>query len=175
MTALSSLTGVRCFPPVVGHSPQVLILGSAPGRASLDATEYYAHPRNLFWRFLGDMLGFSPRLPYDERLVRLTDAGVALWDVIAACERTGSLDADIMPGSIEPNDFEAFFTVHRSIRHVFFNGTAAEKEFRRRVLPELSGNCPHLHRLPSTSPAHAARSLAEKQHAWAAIVAALNM
>lgn len=175
MSHLASLSGVHCFPPVVGLAPKVLILGSAPGRVSLDAIEYYAHPRNLFWRFLGDLLGFSPRLPYAERLARLTDAGIALWDVIAACERTGSLDSDIMPGSIEPNDFQEFFTVHRSIQHVFFNGTAAENEFRRKVLPELSVPCPVLHRLPSTSPAHAARSLAEKQHAWSAIMTAINM
>ena len=53
LSHLAGLSGVRCFPPVVGIAPKVLILGSAPGRVSLDAVEYYAHPRNLFWRFLG--------------------------------------------------------------------------------------------------------------------------
>jgi hypoxanthine-DNA glycosylase len=120
---------------------------------------------------MGDLLGASPALPYAQRLEKLGAAGIALWDVIAACERFGSLDSDIVNSSVCVNDFSAFFAVHRSIERVFFNGGAAEVSFRRHVLPELTGLSLQLARLPSTSPAHAARSYAEKLAAWSAIVA----
>ena len=114
------------FPPVAAPGARVLILGSMPGQASLRAAEYYAHERNAFWRIMGDLLGAGLDLPYAQRLEKLTAAGVALWDVIAACERAGSLDADIVGHSVVPNDFAAFFAAHRSIARVFFNGAAAE-------------------------------------------------
>ena len=91
--------------------------------------------------------------------------------MIAACERYGSLDSDIVNSSVCANDFLAFFAAHRSIRRVFFNGGAAETIFRRTVLPGLTGIELQLQRLPSTSPAHAARGYAEKLAAWSAIIA----
>ena len=158
------------FPPVAAPGARVLILGSMPGQASLRASQYYAHERNAFWRIMGDLLGAGPELPYAQRLEKLTGAGIALWDVIAACERPGSLDADIVGSSVAPNDFAAFFAVHRDIARVFFNGAAAETAFRRHVLPGLAGASLRLIRLPSSSPAHAARSYAEKLTAWSAIL-----
>ena len=162
---------IRCFSPVAGAGARVLILGSMPGKASLEADQYYAHPRNAFWRIMGDLLGAGPDLPYPERLEKLKAAGIALWDVIAACERDGSLDADIVGTTVRPNDFSAFFAVHRSIDRIFFNGAAAETNFRRLVLPGLGGTERRLLRLPSTSPAHAGMRYAEKLAAWSAIVA----
>ena len=159
------------FPPVADSAARTLILGSLPGEASLRAGQYYANERNTFWRIMGDLLGAGPALPYAERLEKLGAAGIALWDVIAACERFGSLDSDIVNSSVSVNDFSAFFAVHRSIERVFFNGGAAEVSFRRHVLPELPGVNLQLLRLPSTSPAHAARSYAEKLAAWSVIVA----
>jgi hypoxanthine-DNA glycosylase len=159
------------FPPVADSTARVLILGSLPGEASLRAGQYYANERNTFWRIMGDLFGAGPALPYAQRLEKLGAAGIALWDVIAACERFGSLDSDIVNSSVSVNDFSAFFSVHRSIERVFFNGGAAEASFRRLVLPELPGVNLQLFRLPSTSPAHAARSYAEKLAAWSAIVA----
>lgn len=159
------------FPPVAAADARILILGSMPGRASLDAVRYYAHPRNVFWRIMGDLLGAGPELPYQQRLDKLTAAGIALWDVIAACERYGSLDADIVAGSVQANDFAAFFAAHPGIGRIYFNGTAAESAFRRHVLPELGEGLPPQWRLPSTSPAHAARGYAEKLSAWAVLVA----
>ena len=160
------------FPPVAAPDARVLILGSMPGQASLQAGQYYAHQRNAFWRIMGDLLGAGPALPYAQRLEKLTAAGIALWDVIAACERAGSLDADIVGSSVAANDFAAFFAVHRNIAHVFFNGAAAETAFRRHALPGLSASHLLLTRLPSTSPAHAARSYADKLAAWSAILPA---
>jgi len=166
------------FPPVADAGARVLILGSMPGKASLQAARYYAHERNAFWPIMGDLIGAGPQQDYPQRLDKLKAAGFALWDVIAACERAGSLDADIVSTSVQPNDFSAFFAVHRSIERVFFNGAAAETSFRRLVLPGLLPGLDRRSlrfvRLPSTSPAHAARSYAEKLAAWSAIVATPN-
>lgn len=159
------------FPPVADRSARVLILGSLPGKASLDAQEYYANRQNAFWRIMGELIGAGPDMPYAQRLESLRSAGIALWDVIAAGERPGSLDADIVKDSVCVNDFLAFFAVHRGIRHVFFNGGAAEATFRRYVLPSLGDLNLQLIRLPSTSPAHAASSYADKLAAWSAIIA----
>jgi hypoxanthine-DNA glycosylase len=162
---------INGFPPVADPSARVLILGSMPGVASLLAGRYYANERNAFWPIMGDLLGAGPALPYEQRLEKLKAAGIALWDVISACERYGSLDSDIVNSSVTANDFSAFFAGHRSIAQVFFNGGAAETSFRRHVLPGLTGIDLQLRRLPSTSPAHAARGYAEKLAAWSAIVA----
>ena len=162
------------FPPVADAAARVLILGSMPGKASLQAVRYYAHERNAFWRIMGDLIGAGPGLDYPQRLEKLKAAGFALWDVIAACERESSLDTDIVSASVKPNDFSAFFAVHRSIERVFFNGGAAAASFRRHVLPALGDAALPLVRLPSTSPAHAARSYGEKLAAWSAIVATPN-
>ena len=161
----------RGFPPLASSAARILILGSLPGEASLRAGQYYAHKQNAFWRIMGDLLGAGPALPYAQRVEKLGTAGIAVWDVIAACERSGSLDSDIVSNSVCVNDFSAFFAVNRSIERVFFNGGAAEASFRRHVLPELSEMNLQLVRLPSTSPAHAARSYAEKLAAWSVIVA----
>lgn len=149
----------------------VLILGSMPGEASLRAGQYYAHGRNAFWRIMGDLLGAGPSLPYRERLARISAARIALWDVIADCERDGSLDAAIVGATVRVNDFAGFFAAHPAIRRVYFNGAAAEANFRRHALSQLPGWSLQLIRLPSTSPAHAAQSYADKLAAWSAIVA----
>lgn len=159
------------FPPIAAPGAHTLILGSMPGAASLAATQYYAHPRNLFWPIVGTLLGFDPALPYPERARRLADAGLALWDVLGACRRHGSLDAAIETASIEVNDFAAFFAAQPAIDRVFCNGTSAERYFRRHVLSRLAAEPRFaLRRLPSTSPAHASLGLAEKLEAWRAIL-----
>lgn len=162
---------LRGLPPVASPDARILILGSMPGQASLTAARYYAHERNVFWRIMGDLVGADPGLPYEARLARLQAAGIALWDVIGSCERYGSLDADIVAGSVQTNDFAAFFAAHARIERIYFNGTAAESTFRRHVLPILGDRLPPQHRLPSTSPAHAARGYAEKLAAWSVIKA----
>lgn len=165
------MSEVRCFAPAAQAGARVLVLGSMPGEASLCAGEYYAHPRNAFWPLIDDLLGIDRRWPYAQRLAALNATGVALWDVIAGCRRTGSLDAAIVGASIEVNDFAAFFTVHPGIRQIFFNGAAAENAFRRHL--GRRPGWPPTQRLPSTSPAHAALSYAAKRAAWAALPAAL--
>lgn len=165
------MTGhARGFPPIAAPGARILILGSMPGRASLAAGQYYAHPRNAFWPIMGALLGFDPALHYPERAARLAAAGIALWDVLHACTRPGSLDTAIDRDSAEPNDFAAFLAAQPGIHHVFFNGAAAAALFRRHDhLPPGAVST----RLPSTSPAHAGRNFAEKLAAWEAVADAL--
>lgn len=160
---------IQCFSPLAAPDARLLILGSMPGVASLDAGEYYAHPRNLFWRLLGEVLGVAlTELPYAQRWPVLQAHGIALWDVLASCERQGSLDSAIAADTIRANDFATFFRRQPVLRHVFFNGSLAERAFRRHVLPQLSGTSLALQRLPSSSPAHAALGFAEKLACWQA-------
>jgi hypoxanthine-DNA glycosylase len=164
----------RSFPPIAAPDARLLILGSMPGRASLAAGGYYAHPRNAFWPIMAQLLDFAADAPYGERTAALCRAGIALWDVLHACRRPGSLDSAIDRESLEANDFAAFLAAHPGIRHIFFNGSAAATLFHRHVRPGLGGPLPAFTRLPSTSPAHASRSLADKLAAWQAVRAALD-
>lgn len=164
---------VCSFGPVCRADARVLILGSMPGEASLAAAQYYAHPRNAFWPIMGRLFGAGLELPYAERLARLNDAGVALWDVIARCRRPGSLDSAIDRDSVEANDFARLFGACPQLGHVFFNGSAAEAAFRRHVRLPPGLRPLRFARLPSTSPAHAARDFAAKLAAWQAVREAL--
>ena len=160
------------FPPISDPRARVLILGSMPGQASLDAQAYYAHPRNAFWPIMGTLLDFDPALEYARRCAALLACEVAVWDVLSACRRQGSLDSAIEPDSLEVNDFGLFFQQCPRIRQVFFNGQKAAALFRRRVSGELhSGLELHLATLPSTSPAHAAMAFEEKLAAWQPVAA----
>lgn len=170
------MSHVSSFGAVVGQEPRVLILGSMPGIASLDQNQYYAHPRNAYWRIMGDLFGVDPGLPYEERLRVLTGCGIALWDVLESCFRPGSLDSNIDDDTARPNDFAALFAEHPTIRYVFFNGGKAANVFRRRVMPELDEGVRSLvfRTLPSTSPAHASRSYEQKLDQWAIVKEALQ-
>lgn len=163
------MTEVFSFPPIAQADARVLILGSMPGKASLEANQYYAHPRNMFWPIMGELVGAFPALDYAERTRSLTANGIALWDVLKSCHRPGSLDADIDKSTMVANDFAAFFAAHPHINRVFFNGATAEQAFRRYVLPTIETKSLMLHRLPSTSPAHAALSYHQKLESWRVI------
>jgi double-stranded uracil-DNA glycosylase len=146
------------------------VLGSLPGRRSLEAREYYAQPQNAFWRIMGRLFGAEPSLPYEQRLERLREGHVALWDVLAAGEREGSLDASIVPASVVVNDFGSFFARHGDIGLVCFNGRTAAELYRRRVVPQLTPAQAALatRLLPSTSPAHASLRFEQKLARWSA-------
>ena len=96
---------IRSFAPIEVPNARILILGSMPGVESLRKGEYYAHPRNLFWRILGALRDFNPAISYAERVEVLGVAKISVWDVLQSCTRQGSLDADIEKSSIVPNDF----------------------------------------------------------------------
>ncbi len=161
---------VVSFPPIARPDARVLILGSMPGAASLAAGQYYAHPRNAFWPIMGELLGFDPAAPYAQRTQALGDAGIALWDALRSCVRPGSLDAAIEQATMVGNDFSGLFARCPQIGHIYCNGAAAERCFRRVVLPALAGPALPLTRLPSTSPAHAGRSFAQKLADWRVVV-----
>jgi hypoxanthine-DNA glycosylase len=138
-----------------------------PGRESLAQRRYYAHPRNGFWPILSDLFKLTGA-DYEQNVIQLMENRVAVWDVLKTCVRAGSLDSNIDDRTIETNDFKTFFSEHPQIRRVFFNGARAESIYRKHVLPGLdSGSAAiSLQRLPSTSPAHAALSLARKTGEW---------
>jgi hypoxanthine-DNA glycosylase len=163
----------RCFPPIASPDARVLILGSMPGRASLAAGQYYAHPRNAFWPIMGRLLDFDASRDYPARVNALKVAGIAVWDVLDSCHRPGSLDSAIADDSLVANDLAGFLTAHPAIHHVFFNGAKAESCFRRNVKFAAPERQIGFSRLPSTSPAHAGLPFARKLEAWRAVTRAL--
>lgn len=166
---------IRGFPPIARPDARLLVLGSMPSRESLARGQYYAHPRNAFWPILSWLFEL-PDCGYEARSDLLTRKGVAVWDVLKACFRTGSLDSAIDDRTIVVNDFADFYGRHPGIRRVFFNGAKAESVYHRHVLPNLQGAFTQLElkRLPSTSPANAGMSLAMKTEAWRALLAGLE-
>lgn len=164
-------TPSRGFPPIAAPDARVLILGSLPGQASLAAQQYYAQPQNAFWRIMGELIDAGPDVPYVERAARLRASGIALWDVCQAAVRPGSLDAAIDLRSVVINDFDRFFLEHPRIAHVCVNGGTAHRLYQKKVqscLRDPWAALP-LHLLPSTSPAHASLSFAQKLDRWRAL------
>jgi len=159
----------RSFPPVVADAPRVLVLGSMPGARSLAELRYYAHPRNLFWTFMGELFGAGWELPYDDRLERLGTHGIALWDVLAACERSGSLDAAIVRTTEVPNPIPALLEARPTLTTIACNGATAHALFLRHVAPAIPASQLRILALPSTSPANASIPLDVKRRAWAEV------
>ena len=153
---------LRGFPPVLDRAVITLILGSFPGEASLAAGQYYAHPRNQFWRVVGTVVGEPlAELPYAQRLNRLLAHRIGLWDVIDACEREGSLDQSIR--NAQPNRFDRLRRRAPNLERVLFNGQTAGRFAR-----VFAAAGYQVAVLPSTSPAHAARSFDDKLALWRA-------
>ncbi|MDQ6981744.1 MAG: DNA-deoxyinosine glycosylase [Mariprofundus sp.] len=164
------------FPCSANPNARILILGSMPSVKSLIAAQYYAHPQNAFWPIIEELFSFNSGLEYEQRLACLRTNHVALWDVAQQCIRPGSMDHAIDMESVTPNDFSVFFDTHPHVRAIFFNGRKAEELFRKRVLSLLSDKHRQIerHLLPSSSPAHAGISRAQKLEAWKIIVQTLE-
>ena len=161
------------FPPVITPQSTILILGSMPGEMSLTMQQYYAHPRNHFWPIIEDLTGVPARAPYTERVERLAQTGIALWDSLKACVRPGSLDTSIVSDTEEPNDFISLLNAYPTIRALCFNGKKSEQVFRKRVLPALPtaiNDRLDLIGLPSTSPANASVTYEQKLARWRVIL-----
>ena len=156
------------LPPVMRADARILLLGSLPGEASLTAGRYYAHPRNAFWALL-EMVTGEPlvALGYEERLERLVARRIALWDVIHAARREGSLDAAI--SEVEKRDLAGFAAAMPDLRAVGFNGGIAARIGRR----ALAGSALTLIDLPSSSPAYTL-PFAAKAERWTALRAFLD-
>ena len=160
--ARAAVPSLRGFPPVINRNVERLILGSFPSEASLVAGQYYAHPRNQFWRLLSDLFEEPlTALPYRKRLQRVLAHRLGIWDVLHACDREGSGDA-----SIRNKKANAFARLHRlapHLRAVAFNGQTAG-----RYAGEFAAAGFRTWVLPSSSPAHAGRSYEQKLAIWRA-------
>lgn len=157
----TALTGLA---PVIDARTRILVLGSFPGAASLAAQQYYAHPRNLLWPILSALTGEPlAQLPYPERLPRLLEHGFGLWDVLGACEREGSLDSAIRKPAA--NDFARLRELCPLLRTVGFNGQTSGK-----FAPAFAAAGYRTVVLPSTSPAYASLTLAQKLEQWRALL-----
>lgn len=137
------------LPPLVDERTKVIVVGSMPGQQSLEKQQYYGNARNHFWPMIGAVLNVTVPANYEQRLQLLRDQQIGLWDVIAYCERKGSLDATIR--NEVPNDFAWLFQKYPQIELVLFNGGKAHDVFKRHVGFTLLGNRDYV-KMPSTSP-----------------------
>lgn len=160
------MSRVQSFALQSGESPRVLVLGSMPGVASLQAVQYYAHPRNAFWPIMADYFGFDMQAPYETRLSSLLANGVALWDVLQSCVRPGSLDSAIERDSVIPNPIDVWLSEQSTVKGVLLNGGKAASEFYRHFKPLLHREGLEVIALPSTSPANARMTYEAKREAW---------
>ena len=147
---------LRALPPVAASDARLLVLGSMPGAESLRRRQYYANPRNQFWRVAFTAFGETDPEAYPERVAFLLAHRIALWDVLETCERKGSLDTNIARGSEHPNDIAGFLRRHSGVRTIALNGGKAAQLFQSLVAPHLGSTASTLEVLamPSTSPAH---------------------
>ncbi len=157
---------VTGFPALSSASARVLVLGTAPSKASLQRQQYYGHNRNAFWPIMANVLAFELEQSYPVRVQALVDARLAVWDVLASCERASSADADIVEATALPNDIPGFVRAHGELRAILLNGGKAEQLFRRHVAPALEGVSVVTRRMPSTSPAYAAMRFEQKLAQW---------
>jgi len=138
------------FKPIIDTDAEILILGSMPGEQSLRQQEYYANPRNAFWKIMADVFNQTkPLTGYQEKINLLKLNKIGLWDVFESCEREGSLDSNIKNGIV--NDFDGLFKKHPKIQLVLFNGGTSYQSFKKQ-LSMLQGITHQV--MPSTSPAH---------------------
>ena len=156
------------LPPIADKDARVLVLGTFLGNDSLRKQQYYAHPRNQFWKIIEALFGIARGDDYAQRCRRLAARGVAVWDVIGKCRRYGSSNSEIRDA--EANDFAAFYRQHPHIAAVFFNGKDTGERYRRLVAlpppaaPQSGATVRFI--LPSTSPANTHLSLAGKIEEW---------
>lgn len=155
------------FDPVWNSESKILILGSFPSVKSREQMFFYGHPRNRFWSVISMLLGVETPVTIDEKKAMLLDNHVALWDVIASCDIYGSADSSIK--NAVPNDIR-FIIENSRIERIFTNGATADKLYKKYILPATGIEAV---RLPSTSPANAAKSVDELVKEWAITVDSL--
>ncbi|NOZ33741.1 MAG: DNA-deoxyinosine glycosylase [Chlorobi bacterium] len=157
------------FPPVIAKNAKIIILGTMPGKTSLEQNEYYAYKYNVFWKIMFKIFNKNYSDNYNNKLKLLKTNNTALWDSLQFCYRIGSSDSKIKEEI--PNDFNTFFKNYSTIKDVFFNGTTAMKYYKKYIGFNEFMN---YHTLPSTSPANAAMSFEKKLKKWSVIIEILN-
>tara|TARA_R110000868_G_scaffold82057_2_gene231907 strand:+ start:402 stop:875 length:474 start_codon:yes stop_codon:yes gene_type:complete len=141
---------ITSFSPFINSETEILVLGTMPGIASLEKQEYYAHPRNHFWKLMYTLLDRLPISVVFENKIKLLQANkIGLWDVLENCERKGSLDIHIK--NQKENDFEALFKKYPKITKIIFNGKESHKYFLKKF-GQIKGITYYV--MPSTSPAN---------------------
>ncbi len=148
------------FEPIVFNDTKILILGSFPSIDSFENSFYYAHPRNQFWTILSTISSY-PINNKDQKIWLLKSLNLGLWDMVASCERTNSLDSSLK--SIKVNDIALFLDQHPTIKKLLFTGRKAQELFNR-DFRDLDIERDYL---PSPSPAYASMSLEEKMDIYA--------
>ena len=151
------------IPPVFDRHSKVLILGSFPSVKSREAQFFYGHPQNRFWKVTSAVFGVTEPRTIEEKKAFLLSHGIAVWDVIASCDITGSSDSSIK--NVIPNDLTKILNV-ANIRAIFVNGKTAEKFYNKYIRDTLGREAVCL---PSTSPANAAWSAERLTEAWKVI------
>ena len=153
------------FFPVVGKNPKILILGTIPGRKSLEMQEYYSHPRNIFWKIIFNLLKVTEKNTYSEKIELVKEKQIALWDVCYSCRREGSLDSNIKDET--PNQITNFLQKHPSIERIIFNGQKSREKYLKYFdcIERLEYYC-----LPSTSPANTGMNFQEKLVKWGNVI-----
>ena len=157
------------LPPIVPAAPRLLLLGSIPSRASIAAQRYYAHPRNAFWPILAALGNAAPPQTRQAQQQLCAALGIAVWDVLASCEREGSADTAIIRETERPNDIAALLQANPGIAAIGLNGQRAQTCFARHIRLAAEERLQILP-LPSTSPANARMSFADKLAAWRRIM-----
>ncbi len=148
------------IPPVFDENSKILILGSFPSKKSRDSSFFYGHPQNRFWKVLSNLFSEEIADSIEAKKRFLLSHKIALWDVIASCEITGSADNSIK--NAMPNDISKILD-SANIRAIFVNGKTSEKYYKKYMEIKVgrSAVC-----LPSTSPANAAWSLEKLTEEW---------
>lgn len=157
---------IHSFDALAGSAPKILVLGSIPGITSLNAQQYYAHPRNAFWKIMSRYFGFDETAAYSQRLESLLNRHIALWDVLGQAERQGSLDSAIVSASQVVNPIDEFARAHSSLKAVFLNGGKAATSFKKAFAASNAFDGLGIVALPSTSPAYAAMKPEIKMQHW---------
>ncbi len=154
----------KSFLPQINNKSKILILGSMPGIKSLEMQQYYAHPQNRFWKIMALICDCENlnNMKYEDKIKTLLSNKIALWDVIADCNRTGSLDSDIE--NEIPNKIPELLEKYTGIKKICFNGSKSYIEFKKNF-PELLKEYECL-KMPSTSPANAKFSLNDLYNEW---------
>ena len=152
------------FPPLYDKNSKVLILGSFPSVKSREEMFFYGHPQNRFWKVIAAVTGEETPVTIEEKSRLLHKNHIALWDVIASCDITGSSDSSIK--NAVANDLTVILE-SADIKQIFVNGKTAEKYYNKYIRDTIGieAVC-----LPSTSPANAGWNLEKLIEAWRAIL-----
>lgn len=158
---------VHSFEPVINKKSQILILGSIPGGESIRLKQYYASKNNRFWKIIYAIYNLEQEQSYEQKIRFISEKGIALWDVIKACERTGSLDSDIKNPTL--NDFTGLFNKYPNIQLILFNGEKLYNWFKKNLKTNIKQK-----KLPSTSSSNSHYTHEYKLKEWEKAIYEIN-